>query len=143
MDVKTAFLNGDLEEDIYMDVPMGMVDETTENMVCKLRKALYGLKQAPRQWYAKINSFLMENLGYSNCPYEPCIYTKHDGAMTSLIALYVDDLLIASSDRVFVDKVKLEFQKRFRMKLTSASQHIQQKFLIVLVCLTAILFQLL
>ena len=99
-----------------------MAFKEANDMVCKLRKALYGLKQAPRQWYAKINSFLVESLGYTNCSYEPCLYTKHSSEITSLIALYVDDLLIAGNNRQFVDKVKNEFQNRFKMKDLGVAQ---------------------
>ncbi len=58
MDVKTAFLNGELEEDIYMDQPQGFVQDGKEDLVCKLKKSLYGLKQSPRAWYQRIDMFL-------------------------------------------------------------------------------------
>ena len=63
LDVKTAFLHGDLEEEIYMQQPKGFVEEGKENLVCRLRKSLYGLKQAPQQWYRKFESFMTDN-GY-------------------------------------------------------------------------------
>lgn len=116
MDVVTAFLNGDLEEDIYMEVPAGFRDPNRPNLVCKLQKAIYGLKQASRQWYAKINSFLVDSLKFTNSAYEPCLYIKHDGNSIILIVLYVDDLLIAGNDRSMMNKVKDEFKKRFKMK---------------------------
>eukprot|EP00171_Calliarthron_tuberculosum_P002755 IDg2755t1 len=78
MDIVTAFLNGDLDEDIFMEVPAGFKDPARPNIVCKLQKALYGLKQAPRQWYAKINDFLLNNLKLTCCPQEPCLYYKND-----------------------------------------------------------------
>lgn len=77
MDVVTAFLNGDLDEDIYMEVPDGFKDPKRPDLVCKLRKALYGLKQAPRQWYAKIHEFLVNDLGFASSPNDPCMYTRH------------------------------------------------------------------
>lgn len=67
MDVKIAFLNGELEEDIFMEQPEGFVDKQRPAFVCKLLKALYGLKQVPRQWFARINAFLV-NLGFESCP---------------------------------------------------------------------------
>ena len=60
MDVKTAFLNGDLTEEIYMDIPYGVCSKATEDSVCKLNKTLYGLKQSPRMWNAKIDKFLQQ-----------------------------------------------------------------------------------
>ena len=116
MDVVTAFLNGTLEEEIFMEVPAGFRNSSKPNQVCKLEKALYGLKQAPRQWYAKINSFLISELGFSNCSYEPCLYLKHRSKSIILVALYVDDLLIAGDDRSVIDSIKGEFMSRFRMK---------------------------
>ncbi len=74
MDVKTAFLNRDLDQDVYMEQPEGFVDPKRSDFVCKLQKALYGQKQAPRQWFAKINSFLTEQLHFENSPYDPCLY---------------------------------------------------------------------
>eukprot|EP00171_Calliarthron_tuberculosum_P001087 IDg1087t1 len=116
MDVITAFLNGDLEEDIYMQVPCGFKDKAKPNLVCKLHKALYGLKQAPRQWYAKINSFLIDELGFQSCPYEPCLYLKHDKDDINVIILYVDDLLVAGNKSSTIDKIKSVFKSRFKMK---------------------------
>ena len=116
MDFITAFLNGDLEETIYMEVPAGFRDPNRPNLVCKLLKALYGLKQAPRQWYAKLHNFLVDVLGFQSCPYEPCLYVKHYGSSLLLIAVYVDDLLIASNDISSMKQVKLEFCKHFKMK---------------------------
>ena len=75
MDVKTAFLNGDLEEEIYMDQLEGFVESGQESKVCKLTKSLYGLKQAPKQWHEKFDSCMIENYYKSNkC--DKCIYSK-------------------------------------------------------------------
>jgi len=97
MDVKTAFLNGDLEEEIFMEQPEGFVDPKASDHICMLLKALYGLKQAPRQWFAKINEFLCRNLSFESCPYDPCLYIRRRSSGVVIIALYVDDLLISGS----------------------------------------------
>jgi len=124
MDVVTAFLNGDIDEEIYMDVPAGFKDPKRPNLVCKLLKALYGLKQAPRMWNAKIDGFLVEGLGFFSSPNEPCVYIKRvRGNVVMIIVLYVDDILIAGNCRSSIDKVKAEFKARFKMKdLGNASE---------------------
>ena len=95
LDVKTAFLHGDLEEDIYMHQPQGFIVQGKENLVCKLRKSLYGLKQAPRQWYKKFDSF-MYSTGFTRCQADHCCYVKSFDNSYIILLLYVDDMLIAS-----------------------------------------------
>ena len=75
MDVKTAFFQGDLEEQIYMEQPEGFSQPGQEHLVCKLRKSLYGLKQSLRQWYKRFNSYIIR-IGYKRCEYDCCIYVK-------------------------------------------------------------------
>ncbi len=116
MDVVTAFLNGDLEETIHREIPPGFVESSNVGKVCLLHKALYGLKQAPRQWYAKINAYLVDELKFSSCSYEPCLYFRHRREDVTVIVLYVDDLLIAGDSRNVVDGVKLQLSGRFKMK---------------------------
>ena len=96
MDVKTAFLNGELDEDVYMEQPQDFVDPNFPDYVCKLVKALYGLKQAPRQWYAKIDA-LLKQLGFLNSASDNCLYIRRSNKHFTVITLYVDDLLIACS----------------------------------------------
>lgn len=116
MDVVTAFLNGELNEKIYMETPEGFRDSRYPYRVCKSLKALYGLKQAPRQWFEKINDFLCKTMGFSSDVSEPCIYFKHGANSLMMIALYVDDLLIAGNNRTDVNFMKLELRERFKMK---------------------------
>ena len=116
MDVVTAFLNGDLEEDVYMAVPEGLTSHATKNKVCKLLKSLYGLKQSPRQWYAKIHDFLIRELRFESSSSDPCLYTRHNGSGILIIALYVDDLLIAGNSKSEIDAIKKELSDRFEMK---------------------------
>ena len=75
LDVKIAFLHGDLEEDLYMIQLEGFIVQGQQNLVCKLRKSLYGLKQAPRQWYKKFDSF-MHRIGFKRCEADHCRYLK-------------------------------------------------------------------
>ena len=93
MDVKTAFLNGDLEEEIYMVQPDGCVIPGQENKFCKLVKSLYGLKQAPKQWHEKLDQVLLSG-GFSTIEVESCVYTKLVNNDCVIICLYVDDMLI-------------------------------------------------
>ena len=75
MDVKIAFLHGDLHEDMYMQQPKGFVEKGKENLVCKLKKSLYGLKQTPREWYRKFHLFMLSQ-GYKRSDIDQCLYTK-------------------------------------------------------------------
>ena len=88
----TAFLNGDLDEDIYMEQLEGCIDKSKRNHVCKILKALYCLKQAHRQWHAKVDDFLIGELGFKTSRSYPCLYIKRIGNTIMVIALYVDDL---------------------------------------------------
>ena len=92
MDVKSAFLNGVLEEEIYIEQPPGYVKIREEKKVLKLKKALYGLKQAPRAWNTHIDIYFKEN-GFKQCPYKHALYTKKSGGNVMFIALYVAMIL--------------------------------------------------
>ena len=93
MDVSTAFLNGFIKEDIYMSVPFGL---SMPNKVCKLHRSLYGLKQSPRMWHNELSSFLLE-IGFVRSGYEPCVFIKKSNKFVSVVAVYVDDLLLGCS----------------------------------------------
>lgn len=94
LDVKTAFLNGDLQETIYMEQPIGF--NNNSGNVCKLLKSLYGLKQVPRQWFKKFTDFIIRlNFQQLNC--EACIFVRRSKQCKIVIVLYVDDLLVAGS----------------------------------------------
>eukprot|EP00253_Pinus_taeda_P014668 PITA_14668 len=92
MDVKSAFLHGDLHEEIYMEQPTGFI-QTNSSLVCQLKKSPYGFKQAPQAWYAKMDSFLLET-GFSRCHSNTTIYTKKVGKSLIILVLYVDDLIL-------------------------------------------------
>ena len=116
MDVVTAFLNGDLDEIIYMEIPEGLRNESNKDKVCQLLKALYGLKQAPRQWYAKMHHFLIDDLGFVSSPNDPCLYVRKASCSLIIIGLYVDDLLIAGNDRSEINNIKSHLSRKFEMK---------------------------
>ena len=92
MDLKTAILNGDLEEEIYMDQPEGFIAKGQENKVCKLVKSLYGLKQAPKQWHQKFNK-VITHFGFIIHEYDKYIYSKKLDNDYIIFCLYVDDIL--------------------------------------------------
>ncbi|CAJ2638290.1 unnamed protein product [Trifolium pratense] len=115
MDVKTAFLNGDLEEEIYMEQPEGFVVHGQETKVCKLEKSLYGLKQAPKQWHEKFDNLMVSN-GFKLNESDKCIYYKSDNNICTMICLYVDDMLIFGSNLSAVNAVKSLLCNNFDMK---------------------------
>ena len=116
MDVKTAFLNGDLDEEIYMKQPEGFVMPGHESKVCKLKKSLYGLKQAPKQWHQKFDDVVLSN-GFSLNQADKCVYSKFDTSGKGvIICLYVDDMLIFGTDQDQVDQTKEFLSSNFDMK---------------------------
>lgn len=115
LDVKTAFLHGDLEEEIYMKQPEGFVVPGKEHLVCRLKKSLYGLKQAPRQWYKRFDSFMI-SLGYSRSQFDDCVYYGQFNGSQVYLLLYVDDMLIASRDKSLISRLKVQLSNEFDMK---------------------------
>nr|AAP44618.1 putative polyprotein [Oryza sativa Japonica Group] len=115
MDVKTAFLNGELEEEIYMDQPDGYVLEGQERMVCKLLKSLYGLKQAPKQWHEKFDTTLT-SVGFVVNEVDKCVYYRYGGGEGVILCLYVDDILIFGTSLNVIEEVKYFLSKSFEMK---------------------------
>ena len=92
MDIKSAFLHGNLQEGIYMEQPPGYV-QNNSSLVCHLNKSLYVLKEAPRAWYAKMDSFLLDT-SFSRCHSDPNVYTKKVRNHLIILVLYVDDLIL-------------------------------------------------
>ncbi|GJR88582.1 zinc finger, CCHC-type containing protein [Tanacetum coccineum] len=118
MDVKTTFLNGDLEEGVYMKQSEGFVMTGNEHKVCKLIKSLYGLKQAPKQWHHKFNEVVLSNEFVVNQS-DKCVYCKFDESGKGfIICLYVDDMFIFGTDHNQVDKTKEFLSSNFSMKDT-------------------------
>ena len=95
LDVKTTFLHGDFEEEIYMHQPQGYEVKGKDNLVCRLKKSLYGMKQYPSKWYLKFDKFMTEQ-GYDRCHSNHYVYFKRlDNGRYIILLLYVDDMLVA------------------------------------------------
>lgn len=114
LDVKSAFLNGVLEEEVYVEQPDGFVVEGEEDKVYRLKKALYGLKQAPRAWNACIDDYLHKN-GFIKCPYEQAVYMKKNCEDILIVSLYVDDLFFTGNSQKMFDDFKRAMFKEFEM----------------------------
>ena len=115
MNVKTAFLNGDLEEEIYLEQPEGFIVPGQEQKVCRLIKSLYGLKQVPKQWHAKFDEVMLSN-GFKINKRDKCVYVKQTHNCFVILCLYVDDMLITGSDGETIKKIKCLFASNFEMK---------------------------
>ncbi|CAL8999519.1 unnamed protein product [Prunus brigantina] len=114
MDVKTAFLNGNLIEEIYMKQPDGFIQKGEEELVCRLQKSIYGLKQASRQWYLKFDE-VVKSQGFIDNPLDECIYLKFHGRHYIFMLLYVDDILLASSNLSLLHDTKRMLSNYFEM----------------------------
>ncbi|KAL0548871.1 hypothetical protein IC582_013348 [Cucumis melo] len=115
MDVKSAFLNGYLEEEVYLEQPPGYSVKGQEDKVLKLEKTLYGLKQAPRMWNSRINKYFLDN-GYLRCPYEHSLYIKVNGHGDILVVcLYVDDLIFTGNCASMFEDLKNAMTQEFEM----------------------------
>ena len=115
MDVKTAFLNGDLYEDVYMEQPKDFVVEGQENLGCHIKKSIYGLKQASRQWYLKFDETIRK-FGFKENKEDNCIYAKFQNRKFIFLILYVDDILLASSDVDLLLETKKFLSLKFYIK---------------------------
>lgn len=114
MDFKSAFLNGDLQENVYVRQPPGYIVKGQENRVLKLRKALYGLRQAPRTWNTTLDRFLKVN-DFSRCPHEYAVYVKKDGHSVLIVCIYVDDILITGNEKSQIERFKEDLAQSFDM----------------------------
>ncbi|KAH9752839.1 hypothetical protein KPL71_014867 [Citrus sinensis] len=115
MDVKTAFLNGYIEEDIYMIQPCGFESKTNPHKVCKLRKSIYGLKRASRSWNIRFDDAI-KSFGFIKNEDEPCVYKKVSGSAITFLVLYVDDILLIVNDIGQMSSVKIWLSQNFSMK---------------------------
>lgn len=115
MDVKTAFLNGELEEEIYMEQPVGFVVEGQERKVCKLKRSIYGLKQSSRQWYFRFHRAIT-SYDFTMIDEDHCVHTKSTGQSFVILSLYVDDILLAGNNMEFLMTIKKWLSSHFEMK---------------------------
>jgi hypothetical protein len=121
MDVKSAFLNGVIQEEVYVRQPLGFESPKYPDRVYKLSKALYGLKQAPRAWYARLKTFLLEH-GYVMGSVDKTLFTLNNGTDFLLVQIYVDDIIFGGSSHtlvsIFQEMMKSEFQMSMMRELT-------------------------
>ena len=113
IDVTTAFLNGELEEEVYMKQPEGFI-RGEKQFVCKLKKSIYGLKQSPRSWNSVLDG-QFKQMSFIQCESDPCIYRACEGGVF-IIGVYVDDIILAAETEKRLNDVKLVLAKRFDFK---------------------------
>ncbi|KAM1557067.1 hypothetical protein ACFX10_040537 [Malus domestica] len=115
MDVKTAFLNGYLEEELYMTQPEGFVSKSEKPKVCKLQRSIYGLKQASRSWNIRFDTEI-KTFGFAQNEDDNCVYQKVVREAVVFLVLYVDDILLFGNDTAVLSSVKVWLSKTFHMK---------------------------
>ncbi|KAH9751653.1 hypothetical protein KPL71_014378 [Citrus sinensis] len=123
MDVKNAFLNGHLEEDIYMPQPDGFIQKGQEHMVYKLQRSIYGLKQASRSWNIRFDQVIKSFRFIQNIN-EPCVYKKIQGKYVAFLVLYVDDILLIGNDIGVLTIIKSWLAKQFDIKDLGEARYI-------------------
>ena len=106
MDVKTAFLNGNLEEEVYMIQPEGFIAKNQEHMVYKLKRSIYRIEQASRSWNIRFDQ-AMKSFGFEQNLDEPCVYRRHQDKVVIFLMLYVDDILLIGNDVGVMSLVKI------------------------------------
>ncbi|ESR62166.1 hypothetical protein CICLE_v10018259mg, partial [Citrus x clementina] len=114
LDVKSAFLNGEIEEEVYVEQPKRYEVKAEENKVYRLRKALYGLKQAPRAWNSRIDRYFIKN-GFDRSSSKPSLYVKKEGTDFLIVCLYVDDLIYCGTNLKMVEEFKKSMLDEFEM----------------------------
>ena len=116
LDVKGAYLNADIDTDIYLEQPAGYIQTNEEGtaLACHLKKSLYGLKQSGRNWHITLTDFLKSE-GYTANENDPCVYTSTTDEATTYILFWVDDILIAGKTEQAINELKEKLEKRFNM----------------------------
>jgi len=115
LDMKNVFLHGDLQEEVYMEIPPGFANEQTLGKVCKLKKSLYGLKQSPRAWFDRFKRVVCD-MGYSQCNGDHTVFYRYQGSRITILAVYVDDIVINGDDIEEIKKLKERLGRAFEVK---------------------------
>jgi hypothetical protein len=114
-DVKNTFLHGDLEEEVYMQLPPGFNCPQSSGKVCRLRKALYGLKQSPRAWFGRFTE-AMKRIGYHQGNSDHTLFIKHKNERVTLLIIYVDDMIVTGDDADEIERLQECLSTEFEMK---------------------------
>jgi hypothetical protein len=115
LDVKNAFLHGDLQEEIYMEIPPGFGSKETDGKVCRLKKSLYGLKQSPRAWFGRFRKEIC-SLGYRQSNADHTLFFKRRNGKITILVVYVDDMVITGDDEMEILHLKKMLAKSFEVK---------------------------
>ena len=116
MDVKSAFLNGVSQEEVYVEQPKGFEDPTHQDHVYRLKKALYGLKQAPRAWYERLTGFLVDE-GYIRGSVDKTLFFIEREKDIIIVQIYVDDIIFGSTSQTMVDEFVEKMTQEFEMSM--------------------------
>lgn len=114
LDVKCAFLNGELKETVFINQPQGFIQKGDERKVCKLKRALYGLKQAPRAWFNRIEGYFLKE-GFAKSHYDHTLFIKRLAEGVVIVSLYVDDIIYTGSNKAMCEEFKNSMIKEFEM----------------------------
>ena len=123
MDVKTAFLNGNLDKEIYMMQPEGFIAKNQEHMVCKLKRSIYRIEQASRSWNIRFDQAI-KSFGFEQNLDESCVYKRNQDKVVMFLVLYVDDILLIGNDVRVMPSVKVWLSSQFDMKDLSEANFI-------------------
>jgi hypothetical protein len=115
LDVKNAFLHGDLHEEVYMHIPPGFATAKTEGKVLKLHRSLYGLKQSPRAWFDRFRKAVLK-LSYKQSNADHTLFYKKKGNMLTILIVYVDDIVITGNDIAGIEELKQQLKREFEVK---------------------------
>lgn len=122
LDITGAYLNGEIQETIYMEQPKGFVNPSKPGHVCQLKKALYGLKQAGLEWNKKLTSFIL-SIGFKKTTSDCCVFSHQNGKEYAIILVHVDDILIAYQSKSTIDRIINQFKNEFQVTETDKVKH--------------------